>query len=337
VDHQIGSLHAVLKTNCGIIEAPTSSGKTETIIAFLKVSNLSTLILVNRVSLAIQLWDRIKQNGIEAGISHGNAYLQAPIMVSTIGSFKRLKKIQDFQAIIIDECHRAQAHTFQEILKIIPFPLRFGFSATPDCGDKYKFAKIRQYLGDVIYKVNIEEMIEKKVIAKPKIKFVETVCFPTATWPMANRICIVENEKRNKKIKELIDEHNLQTLILVRMIEHGKELEKAIPNSIFISGIDDPETRKDVIEKFEKGELKIIISSNIFNEGISINSIRLLIIASGGKSKIETMQKLGRGLRIKPDKTEVSVYDFMDRGNYYTEKHSSIRKKIYLKAGFELL
>jgi superfamily II DNA or RNA helicase len=336
IDHQVQCLLAMLKTNCGIIEAPTSSGKTETIIAFLRATQLPILIIVNRVSLAIQLCDRINKSGIQAGLSHGKEYTEAPVMVSTITSLKKVRNLHRFMGLIVDECHRAQASTFQQALSSIPLPLRFGFSATPDCGDKYKFAKIRQYLGDVIYKVDIGEMIENEVIAKPKISFIESSAHDTLDWSTAYNDCIVHNIHRNSKIKELVEKHNLSTLILIRIIEHGQQLENDIPGSVFISGIDYALYRKEVIEKFENGEIKVIISSGIFNEGISINAIRLLIIASGGKSKIETIQKLGRSLRVMPDKTDVLVYDFMDKGNYYTERHSHMREKIYKKTGFEL-
>jgi len=106
---------------------------------------------------------------------------------------------------------------------------------------------------------------------------------------------------------------------------------------VFVSGVDDVMKRQEIINDFEDGTIDTVISSNIFNEGISINAIRLLIIASGGKSKIETIQKLGRGLRITDDKDTVTVFDFKDYGNRFTEKHSNMRKNIYKKAGFEVL
>ena len=336
INHQINSLRAMLKTSWGIIEAPTSSGKSETIIAYIKATRLPTLIVVNRINLAMQLKDRLCENGIPAGIACTNQFISAPVMVATIGSVGKVT-LTNFQVLIVDECHRAQARTFQNFLKVFLPPIRFGFSATPDGGDKYKFALIKQYLGEVIYKVNIKELLENEVIANPKISFIRNTAQPAVSWATSYLSGIVFNYQRNNKIREMVEKHNLQTMILVRIIDHGKELANSIPNSIFVSGIDDPVYRKQVIEDFEKGDLKVIISSNIFNEGISINAIKLLIIASGGKSKIETIQKLGRGLRIRPDKNEVLVYDFDDIGNMFTERHSQMRKNIYEKAGFEIL
>jgi superfamily II DNA or RNA helicase len=339
IEHQVESLKRMLQTNVGIIEAPTSSGKSETMIAFIKATKLPTLIVVNRISLAIQLKDRLCEQGIQAQAiySQTSQKLETSVVVATIGSVKKVSTIANVKVLIVDECHRAGASAFQNFFSTITVPIRFGFSATPNSGDKYKFALIRQFLGNVIYKVDVKELMENEVIAKPKISFVKNNGHNTLSWSTAYNDCIVHNIDRNNKIKELVEKHNLQTLILVRIIEHGEELFKLIPDSVFVSGIDDALYRKEVIRKFEAGEIKTIISSSIFNEGISINAIKLLIIASGGKSKIETIQKLGRGLRIRPDKTDVIVIDFEDSGNLYTERHSVLRRNTYEKAGFSVI
>lgn len=337
IDHQLSSIKHLLKTSYGIIEAPTSSGKSETMIAYVKLAKLPALILVNRISLAIQLRDRLVKNGIKnAGLCYGQSFINGDVVVSTIGSVKKIPDIHKFKVLIVDEVHRAQSKQFQEFLIKTLFPIRFGFSATPNAGDPYKWALIRQFFGDIIYSIEPKELVEHEVIALPNIEFIDVQCPPTIDWPSANINCIVENTDRNKKIKELVDQYNTQTLILINNIEHGQILNQLIPDSVFLSGIDDPLYRKDVIYQFENGDINTIISTKIFNEGISINAIRLLLIAGGGKSKIETIQRLGRGLRTMPGKTEVKVIDFYDEGNYFTERHSKIRKKIYIKTGFEV-
>jgi superfamily II DNA or RNA helicase len=336
--HQTASLQKMLKTNVGIIEAPTSSGKTETIIAFIKATKLPTLILVDKVSLAVQTRDRILKNGIkDVGLCYGKGVQNGFIMVSTIGSVKKIPNLRKFKVLIIDEVHNASAGRFQDFLSSTSYPLRYGFSATPHVGDEYRWYLIKQYMGDIIYSIDPKPLMEHKVLAKPIIKFVPIESVWTIDWPTANRRCIIENNKRNKKIKELVEEHDTTTLILIRNIDHGEILNEMIPGSVFVSGVDDAMKRQEIINQFEDGVLKTVISSNIFNEGISINAIRLLIIASGGKSKRETIQKLGRGLRVKEGKFDVIVIDFDDYDNKYTERHSDMRKKIYEKAGFEVV
>ena len=339
VDHQIAALSILVKKNIGIIKSPTSSGKTEMFIALLKLTKLPTLIVVNRVTLAIQIYNRILKNGIkDVGLFHGKSSIPGRITVATIGSIKKIPNLDMFLMLILDEVHRAQANTYQEFLEHTSYPIRFGFSATPNSGDKYKWAKIRQFMGDIIYEIDTEKLIEKNVLANPEIAFVSVFNQPTLDWPSANRKCIIENKERNLKIVDIVNKHNASTLILIRNIDHGELLEEMIPGSQFISGEDDAEARQDLIDRFEANDIQVIISSNIFNEGISIDNIQVLIIASGGKSRIETVQKLGRSLRsMGGNKKTVFVYDFDDYGNYFTENHYALRKKIYKDNGFKVI
>jgi superfamily II DNA or RNA helicase len=333
-DHQVKALKSMLKTNIGIIKAVTSAGKTEIFIAFIKATRFPTLILVNRVNLALQIRKRIQDNGFKnVGICYGGSVKEGDIMVSTIGSVKKLPNPAKYKILILDEVHRSQSSQFQEFLEQTSYPIRFGFSATPDSGDKYKYALIRQFVGSVICEIKAQELIENKVIVKPKIIFIPIKCQPTIDWPSANYKNIVWNKKRNDKIRDIVLANPVPTLILVHQINHGENLVEDLPDSVFVSGMDDVDVRRNIIKDFENGNVKTIISTNIFNEGISINAIRQLIIAGGGKSKIETVQRLGRGLRLDPKtgKNECLVYDFYDDGNRFTLKHSEQRKKIYKK------
>lgn len=335
VDHQIRALKAILKTNVGIIKAPTSAGKTEIIIALMQITNLPTLILVDSVSLATQTAQRLNESGVECGICHGKAKIEKRNMISTIGSYKKLGGLTGYDMVIVDECHIVGASKFQEFFELTSYPYRFGFSATPDGNDKYRFATIRQHIGDIISEIYTQELIENKVMVKPKIKFVTTDCIPTPEWDSAYEKCIINNIDRNDKIVKLALEQDVPTLILYKIIEHGKILGDRIPNSIVLSGTDSNKVREDAIAQFKSGEIQYLIASNIFKQGISINNIETLINASGGKSKIEVLQKIGRALRLHEGKDYALVYDFMDIGNKYTEKHSLQRENLYKKVGFE--
>jgi superfamily II DNA or RNA helicase len=339
-EHQEQALAKMLKTNVGIIKSPTSSGKTETFIAYLKATKMKTLILMDRVSLVEQTRDRIEKAGFKnVGVAHGDRVEDGDIVVATVYSVKKLPSLTKFECLIIDEAHRSSADTFQDFLYNTSFPFRFGFSATPNPGDKFKWAKIRQYLGDIIYEIDPEELMEKKVLAKPKIHFLKSQGSPTPDWHSAYEICISKNSSRNTQIMDLVEKYDTSTLILVKHIDHGKYLEENIDGALFLSGVNSGEERQEAIQRFEEGELKVIIATSIFNEGISINAIRLLIIASGGKSKVETVQRLGRGLRTDPKtgKYDVLVYDFLDKGNKFTLRHSKERAKIYKKEGFDVV
>lgn len=338
-EHQVRALKKLLKVNTGIIKATTGAGKSEIFLSLIKEINVPTIILFNKVSLVMQTYERAIKNNIKnTGYCYGEGYIPGDVVFSTIGSVYKIKDIKRYKCLIVDEVHRAQANEYQKFLEEQTFPLKFGFSATPEGNkDRYKYALIRRFFGSIIEEIESKELLENKVIAKPIIKFISTECPKTMDYPSAYEHGIVNNEERNKKIKNIIEEQKLPSLILIRLLEHGKILNELIEGSFFINGSHSIEEREIAIQKFKSGEIKTLISSNIFNEGISINNIKVLIIASGGTSFTETTQKIGRSLRLDKDKFEAYVFDFYDYGNKFLEKHSTHRKSIYKKLGFEII
>jgi len=127
--------------------------------------------------------------------------------------------------VIVDECHHASANSYQNILKRNDFIYRFGFSATPFTKDEYKNAKITQYIGDVIYKLKADYLIENNKIAEPIITIIP-IKYPNnifkKDWNYAEQFGIIDNDYRNNKIAELINDLSGKTLILVKKIKHGK-------------------------------------------------------------------------------------------------------------------
>lgn len=338
VEHQIRALTALLKKNKGIIKATTSAGKSSIILALMKLSGLKCLVLVPKEDLGRQLAEDFRENGYEIGFNSGktaNKKIDTEISyVSTIGCAHKLPN--DFDIVILDECHRGCSNVYQTYLASSKATAIYGFSATPEGNSNLDFMRVRQFLGDIIETIEAKELIDNGVIAYPNIKMISVNQIKTLDWPSANTMCIVENEERNGIIKDITNKYQEQTLILVRTIEHGNKLKEMIPDSIFVSGKDSSKVRKQSIEDFKNNKVRVMIASNIFNEGISINNIKVLIIASGGKSKIESVQKLGRVLRVdrKTGKVDGYVFDFADTGNKFTVKHSNARIKIYKEVGF---
>lgn len=339
-EHQERALKKLVKSNVGIIKAPTSAGKTSLFIALLKEINVPTIVLFNKVLLVTQSYDRAVESGIkDVGYAHGGGFKKGKVMFCTIGSVYKVKNFSEYQCLIVDECHRAQANEYQKFLEEYSFPLRFGFSATPEGNrNKYKYALIRRFFGSIIEEISTTELLDNGVIARPIIKFIPVECPKTLDYPSAYERGILYNDIRNKKIAQIYkEEPDVPTLILVKLIEHGDLLNGEIPDSYFVNGSHSVQERNDAIKKFVKGDIKCLIASNIFNEGVSINCIRKLIIASGGLSDVEVIQKIGRALRIDEGKKEALVYDFEDIGNKFLEKHSQHRAGIYKKLGFEII
>lgn len=328
-EHQVRALQAMVKTNRGIIQATTSAGKGNIISAFIKLSKLKTLILVDRALLATQLYERFKNDGIDCGLIGGGFNICKNVTICTIQSVKKLDG-RKFECVIQDELHKGSAKTFQEFYKNNNFIFWYGFSGTVFNGDYLDYAKIRQFFGSIICDIGAKELMENEVISKPNIYFIENECQETMDWQSAYNLFIVNSKERNNKILKTNNNYEDHILILVNRIEHGEALKEIIKNSMFISGEDDNKIRIKAIEDFENGKLKTLIASDIFREGINIPTVKVLILAAGGKGIALSLQRAGRSLRTTKDKKTVDIFDFYDYNNRFLEKWSRTRKRLYV-------
>jgi superfamily II DNA or RNA helicase len=108
-------------------------------------------------------------------------------------------------------------------------------------------------------------------------------------------------------------------------------------------GSNSSEERKASIKRLIRGDHEALIASVIFNEGVDIPELRSVVIASGGKSTIAALQRIGRGMRVKKDATgnvvkdEFEVYDFQDEGDRWLQRHTRARVAAYMREGFETI
>ena len=89
------------------------------------------------------------------------------------------------------------------------------------------------------------------------------------------------------------------------------------------------EDRRKIQQLMEKqNNIVCVAISKIFSTGISIKNIHYIMFAAGGKSKIKTLQSIGRGLRIHENKDILTLLDIVDN-LVYGKKHFEKRKQFY--------
>ena len=109
---------------------------------------------------------------MDAGIVQGTKLDENhQVVMATVQSAHKLKR-NDYKMVICDECHKAAADQYQEILRGNIFRYRFGFSATPLSPNKmakWKNAQVKMWLGGIIHVVKPEELMDNAQIARPTI------------------------------------------------------------------------------------------------------------------------------------------------------------------------
>jgi superfamily II DNA or RNA helicase len=148
------------------------------------------------------------------------------------------------------------------------------------------------------------------------------------------------NEARNRFIKNLALSLKGNTLILFAYVEkHGKHLYEIIkekhPNTYFVSGDIDAAEREKIRALVEtENDLKIVASFGVFSTGTNMKRLNNMIFTHSTKSRIRTMQSLGRGLRLGEGKLDCTLFDIGDDISYknkrnYTLNHMIERIKMY--------
>ena len=333
---------AAIENERGLIKIPTGAGKTEAIVALSKYYGLKTLVVVDRVNLAIQTRDRFKKYGLKSVGIVGDKFNDdtKDVTITTVQSSHKLTNKEDYELVIVDESHHSKAKTYIALLKELKNARhRFGFSGTvfgeDDVDDTYRISQF----GPVIYELHTKDLIEEGVLAKPTIRMVE-ILKPNAghlQYMDQYRLAICNNHHRNNIIGKFGNGFRGKVLILFKWIDHGQELRKRIPKAMYADGNTPTAIRKKIIDGFNTLPEGVLIASTILDEGIDFASIQHLIIAGGEKSIIKGIQRLGRGLRSDGSgKDTVNVIDFMDRTSNIMERHSKKRLKLYQQEGHEV-
>ncbi len=250
--------------------------------------------------------------------------------------------------IIVDEAHTLPASTFYSVAMATPNAYwRVGLSGTPLArGDRRSVLAIAA-LGPVIYRLRADDLVRRGVLARPRVRLLPVVHtnIRASTWQGVYGECVVRSPLRNGALVAAARTAVGPTLLFVKEVHHGKALvrllERAGLRSEFVYGAHSVDIQKSLIRRLVRGEFDVLVCSVVLQEGVDIPELRTVIVGSGGKSTIATLQRLGRGMRVERDasgavvKDVFTVIDVDDRGNEWLEKHARARIKAYMGEGFE--
>lgn len=336
----------------GICEHGTGSGKSYTItmvVNYLRYKNINhkILIMVPKLDLVEQFYEDMIKYGIPETCLGKYTGLQKdynnPIIISTWQSvYKNAKFLKEFTVFIADECHGLKADVVRSVAeRVVNCEWRLGFTGTmPE--QKTDNLLVQGVLGPVIDQALYEELEREKTISPLQITLIKLM-YPQEQLDIMGGIDyqlekeFLENDKfRNGIICKIADKYiktGKNGLILVKKIEHGNTLVKMLeamghkPN--FVCGDMKIEDRNDIRHEMENAGGQITIATTgVYSTGVSINRLHFLIFASAGKSKIQTLQSVGRGLRKHATKDKLLLFD-IGENCHHSKKHITARVRYY--------
>ena len=270
------------------------------------------------------------------------------VIISTWQSIYKLdrKWFANFEVVIGDEAHQFKSKSLVSIMtKMADTKYRYGFTGTLDGTQTHKWV-LEGLFGPSYKIISTKKLQDAGYLAKLNIKVLLMKHEPQKFDLYEDEVqYIINHEKRNKFIKNLAHDLKGNTLILYsRVATHGQVLFDLINTGnrkvFFVHGGVDAQEREEVrsITETEKDAI-IVASFGTFSTGINIKNLHNIIFASPSKSRIRTLQSIGRVLRKGNNKVSATLFDIADdtkKGsrNNYTLNHLIERIKYYNEEKF---
>ena len=258
--------------------------------------------------------------------------------VATLGRLEYLNETyfapDYFSYVVIDEFHHAINEQYQRIVEYFKPQFLLGLTATPERMDGRNIYEICDY--NVPYEISLKEAINKGML----VPFHYYGIFDDTDY---SKLHIVRGRYDEKELNEtyigIVHRHDLiykyyckygskRALGFCCSRVHAEEMarefcSRGIPSVAVYSNAEGEfsEDRNVAIEKLKQGEIKVIFSVDMFNEGVDITSVDMVMFLRPTESPIVFLQQLGRGLRKSKGKEYLNVLDFI--GNY--EKAGRVR------------
>lgn len=340
----------------GILKMPIRSGKTKTAAGIIKRLGAKTLFIVPSTMLLYQTKESLKTSlpGVRIGLIGDKEASEGDITIITIQSLSMLhskKKntsklylslINNYDMIIVDEIHKSgKGNVWRKVLLESKAKYRLGLSATVFFDSKKENETgviwLRACCGDIKYEISTSKLIKDGYLIKQVVELYAITKPKLLGEPWSKKLrneAIYENEYRNNIISRLAVRKTmdgLSVLIISNRLAQIDQISNMLTsyrtNHFILTGTTSKEKRKNFIESFRNGEVKILIGT-VFGEGIDIPELECVIVAEGGKDIKSTIQRM-RNMTLSEGKSKAILVDFYDTTNRYFTNHSINRIKTY--------
>jgi hypothetical protein len=238
---------------------------------------------------------------------------------------KHLEQFQpdEFDLIIIDEFHHAAAKSYQHVLDYFSYVFLLGLTATPDRmdgKDVYAFCD-----GNVAYCIDFIKAIDQGWLCPFQYYGIyDEIDYSQVTW-LGKRYD--EEELLGKQLSEDVFENiftawkkykQTRTLVFCSSIKQANFLARSFAEQgvacLSLISLTATKERKEAVQMLESGELEMILTVDLFNEGVDIPSVDTLLFVRPTESLSVFTQQVGRGLRLASSKETCVIIDLI--GNY---------------------
>jgi superfamily II DNA or RNA helicase/SOS-response transcriptional repressor LexA len=255
--------------------------------------------------------------------------------VQTLGRAEHLERFapQHFDYVVIDEFHHAAAATYRRLLGHFAPAFLLGLTATPDRTDQSDILSLCD--DNLVFTRNLFEGIQAKLLSPFHYYGIldESVDYREVPWrngrfdpeELSNKLATLARARH--AIREWRSRAQKRTLAFCVSIRHAEymasQFQKAgIASAAVYAG--SALGRAQALEQLRDGQLSVVFSVDLFNEGVDLPGIDTVMMLRPTESKILFLQQLGRGLRLSVEKEHLVVLDFIGNHQSFLQKPQAL-------------
>jgi len=260
--------------------------------------------------------------------------LRADVLFASVQTLGRTTHLRNFSPdafdyIVIDEFHHAAARTYRAIIAYFTPKFLLGLTATPDRMDGGDLLGLCQE--NLVFRCDIFEGIEHHLLSRFSYFGVpDEVDYASIPWRRTgfDEVALTEALATRSRARNALDQYNkhrgTRTLGFCCSQLHADFMADFFNQhgirAVSVHSGERSAPRTSSLEALEAGELDIIFSVDMFNEGVDVPSIDTILMLRPTQSSIIWMQQFGRGLRRSESKERLNVVDYIGNHRIFLTK-----------------
>ncbi|QSP94333.1 DUF3427 domain-containing protein [Marinobacter salinisoli] len=252
--------------------------------------------------------------------------------VQTIGKEIHLERFdpRHFDYIVVDEFHHASAPIYHRLLSHFAPQFLLGLTATPDRTDRSDILSLCD--DNLVFEYPLFDGVKGEFLVPFHYYGIydDTVNYTEIPWRngkfdpnlLANKLATLGRARHALKVWQ--QHKQSRTLAFCVSRAHADfmagQFEKQGVKAAAVHG-ESEMSRGEALELLGSGQLEVIFSVDLFNEGVDLPAIDTVLLLRPTESKVLFLQQIGRGLRKSPEtgKDKLVILDFV--GNHQSFLH----------------
>ena len=323
---------ALRRTQRVLLQSPTGSGKSVMIASMIggaRERGLSAWLICHRRELLDQLSGTLWASGVPHGfIAAGRSPSDHPVQLCSVQTLvRRLGKLRPPNLLAVDEAHHASAASYRKILAFANRSWVVGLTATPVRTDG---AGLDDLFDDLVEGPSVAWLMERgflsryRVLAPPQAIDLTGVRKRAGDFARGELEAVVDQSAvvgdAVSHYQKYLGSRPGTPVCLVYCVSrvHARHVTEAYRqagvNALYCAGDTPDGERKRIIEGFRHADPAVIVSVDLFGEGLDVPRLDAVQLLRPTQSLGLHLQQIGRALR--PDGDKVAL--IMDHvGNTY--------------------